>query len=72
MFQVKMPAVRRKCLYQNAGGCILYYRHVHGAWEKTDPSRTRINKIEINKGIMLRVRMGYMVTYGLGYRNNLN
>ena len=29
-----------------------------------------INKIEINKGIMLR--MGYMVTYGLGYRSSLN
>ena len=29
MFQVKMPAVRRKCRYQNAGGGILYYRHFH-------------------------------------------
>ena len=29
MFQVKMPAVRRKCCYQNAGGGILYFRHFH-------------------------------------------
>ena len=29
MFQVKMPAVRSKCRYQNAGGGILYYRHFH-------------------------------------------
>ena len=48
MFQVKMPAVRRKCRYLNAGGGILNYQHFSLAFDATVRHSINVNPIKLD------------------------